>query len=113
VGQSLLFRSALSASIKVLSCFLDDFYRQGPGNLLMLGKPHGASIPESAFTVKDGKSLNSQQAGLNSAPIFTVSATANLFCWPAIATDSRRNVFLSTSTRYDRFSIAGDSPRRT
>lgn len=54
----------------------------------MPGKPHKTSIPEKAFTVKDGKSLNSERERLNSASIFTVSSTANFFCWPAIATDS-------------------------
>ena len=77
----------------------------------MPGKPHKTSIPEKAFTVKDGKSLERER--LNPASIFTVSSTANFFCWPAIATDSCRGVFFSKSTRYDYFSIAGDSPRRT
>ena len=58
----------------------------------MHGKPHKTSIPEKAFTV---------------------SSTANFFCWLAIATDSFREVFFSKSTRYVNFSIAGDSPRRT
>lgn len=79
----------------------------------MPGKPHKTSIPEKAFTVKDGKSLNSEWECLNPASIFTVSSTANFFCWPAIATDSRRDAFLSKSIRYGSFSIAGDSPRRT
>ena len=79
----------------------------------MPGKPHKTSFPEKAFTVKDGKSLNSERERLNLSSIFTVSSTANFFCWPAIATDSCRDVFLSKSTRYGNFSIAGDSPRRT
>ncbi|MBU9413482.1 hypothetical protein [Burkholderia multivorans] len=79
----------------------------------MPGKPHNTSFPEKAFTVKDGKSLNSESEGLNSASIFTVSSTANFFCWPAIATDSLRDAFPSESTHYVSFSIAGDSPRRT
>lgn len=79
----------------------------------MPGKPHKTSFPEKAFTVKDGKSLNSERECLNRAEIFTVSSTANFFCWPAIATDSSRDVFSSISTRYVKFSIAGDSPRRT
>ena len=79
----------------------------------MSGKPHKTSIPEKAFTVKDGKSLNSERERLNPASIFTVSSTANFFCWPAIVTDSCRDVFLSTSTRYGSFSIAGDSRRKT
>ena len=79
----------------------------------MPGKPHKTSFPEKAFTVKDGKSLNSERECLNPAEIFTVSSTANFFCWPAIATDSWRDVFPSISTRYVSFSIAGDSPRRT
>jgi hypothetical protein len=79
----------------------------------MPGKPHETSFPEKAFTVKDGKSLNSERECLNPASIFTVSPTVNFFCWPAIATDSFRNVSPSISTRYVGFSIAGDSPRRT
>jgi hypothetical protein len=59
----------------------------------MPGKPHKASFPEKTFTVKDGKSLNSEREGLNSASILTVSSTVNLFCWPAIATDRCRDVF--------------------
>ena len=46
-------------------------------------------------------------------PVLTATFTANLFRWPAIATDSLRNVFTYTSVRYDTFSIVGDSPRRT
>lgn len=79
----------------------------------MPGKPHKTSFPEKAFTVKDGKSLNSERECLNPAEIFTVSSTANFFCWQAIAIDSSRDVFSSISTRYVSFSIAGDSPRRT
>jgi hypothetical protein len=79
----------------------------------MPGKPHETSFPEKAFTVKDGKSLNSERECLNPASIFTVSPTVNFFRWPAIATDSCRDAFLSRSTRYVGFSIAGDSPRRT
>ena len=79
----------------------------------MPGKPHKTSFPEKAFTVKDGKSLNSERERLNPASTFTVSSTANFFCWPAIATDSFRDVFFYKSTLYDCFSIAGDSPRRT
>jgi hypothetical protein len=79
----------------------------------MPGKPHNTSFPEKAFTVKDGKSLNSEREGLNSASILTVNSTANLLCWPAIATDSLRNTFPSKSTHYVSLSIAGDSPRRT
>lgn len=79
----------------------------------MPGKPHKTSFPEKPFTVKDGKSLNSEREGLDSASILTVSFTVNLFCWPAIATDSYRDVFLSKSISYERFSVAGDSPRRT
>jgi len=79
----------------------------------MPGKPHKTSFPEKAFTVKDGISLNSERECLNPASILTVSSTVNLFCWPAIVTDSFRDVFLSKSTRYGSFSIASDSPRRT
>ena len=70
----------------------------------MLGKPHETSFPEKAFTVKDGKSLNSERECLNCASILTVSSTVNRFCWSAIATDSCRDVFPSKSTRYDGFS---------
>ncbi len=69
----------------------------------MPGKPHEISFPEKAFTVKDGKSLNSERECLNSASVLTVSSTVNRFCWSAIATDSRHDVFLSKSTRYDGF----------
>jgi hypothetical protein len=79
----------------------------------MPGKPRKTSFPEKTFTVKDGKSLNSKRECLNPASIFTVSSTANLFCWPAIATDRCRDVFILKSTRYGSFSIADDSPRRT
>ena len=67
----------------------------------MPGKPHKTSFPEKAFTVKDGKSLNSERECLNLASILTVSATVNRFCWPAIATDSCRDVFPFKSIRYD------------
>lgn len=79
----------------------------------MPGKPRKTSFPEKTFTVKDGKSLDSERECLNLASIFTVSSTANLFCWPAIATDRYRDVFTLKSTRYGSFSIADDSPRRT
>jgi hypothetical protein len=46
---------------------LDGFYRQGPGDLLMLGKPHKTSFLEKTFTVKDGFGLNSERDGLNPA----------------------------------------------
>lgn len=52
----------------------------------MPGKPHKTSFSEKIFTVKDGKSLNSEWEGINLASISTVSSTANFFCWPAIAT---------------------------
>jgi hypothetical protein len=76
----------------------------------MPGKPHKTSFPEEAFTVKDGKSLNSERECLNPASISTVSSTVSFFCWPAIATDSFRDAFLSKSTCYGYFSMAGDSP---
>jgi hypothetical protein len=79
----------------------------------MPGKPHKTCIPEKAFTVKDGKSLNRERECLNPASIFTVSSTANFFCWPAIATDSCRDIFCYKSIFYDFFSMAGNSPRRT
>ena len=53
----------------------------------MPGKPHETSIPEKPFTVKDGKSLNSERECLNPASIFTVSSTVNLFL---LAGDSHR-----------------------
>lgn len=59
----------------------------------MPGKPRKTSFPEKTFTVKDGKSLNSERECLNPASIFTVSSTANLFCWPVIATYRCRDVF--------------------
>ena len=43
----------------------------------------------------------------------TVTFTASLLRLLAIATDRCRDVFQYKSTRYDGFSIAGDSPRRT
>lgn len=79
----------------------------------MPGKPHETSFPEQTFTVKDGLGLDSERDGLNPASVLTASSTANLFCWPAIVTDSGRDVFAFKSTRYDVFSIADDSPRRT
>jgi hypothetical protein len=50
----------VSVSIKDFLRFFDGFYRQGPGDLLMPGKPHKTSFSEMTFTVKDGKSLNSE-----------------------------------------------------
>lgn len=46
----------------------------------MPGKPRKTSFPEKIFTVKDGKSLNSERECLNPASILTASATVNLFC---------------------------------
>ncbi|WP_313477419.1 hypothetical protein, partial [Stutzerimonas kunmingensis] len=43
----------------------DGFYRQGPGDLLMPGKPHGASFPKERFTVKDQFGLDSKRESLN------------------------------------------------
>ena len=60
----------------------------------MPGKPHEISFPEKTFTVKDGKSMDSEREGINLTSIFTVSSTVNLFCWPAIATDKYRDVFI-------------------
>ena len=79
----------------------------------MPGKPHKTSFPEEIFTVKGRFGLNSKREGLNPTSILTVSFTVNLFCWPAIATDSCCDVYLSKSIRYCSFSITGDSPRRT
>ncbi|SUA88768.1 Uncharacterised protein [Pandoraea pulmonicola] len=76
----------------------------------MPGKPHETSFPEKAFTVKDGKSLNSERECLNCASILTVSATVNRFCWPAIAIDSLRDAFFINQYVTTDLSIAGDSP---
>lgn len=65
----------------------------------MPGKLHKTSFPEKAFTVKDGKSLNSEQECLNPASIFTVGSTVNFFRWPAMVTDSCRDVFIYKSIR--------------
>lgn len=59
----------------------------------MPGKPLKTRFSEKTFTVKDGKSLNSERECLNPASILTASATVNLFCWPAIATDRCRDSF--------------------
>ncbi len=58
----------------------------------MPGKPHKTSISEKIFTVNDGKNPNSERECPNLASIFTVSFTVNFFCWPAIVTDSCRDV---------------------
>lgn len=55
----------MSVSIKDFLLFRDGFYRQGPGDPLMPGKPHEISIPEELFTVKDRFGLNSKREGLN------------------------------------------------
>jgi len=55
----------VSVSIEVFPPVLDGFYRQGSGDLLMLGKPHETSFPEETFTVKDRFGLNSKREGLN------------------------------------------------
>ncbi|NRE31711.1 hypothetical protein E5U26_13705 [Burkholderia pseudomallei] len=57
----------MSVSIEVFLLFRDGFYRQGPGDLLMPGKPHKTSFPEETFTVKDGFGLDSERDGLNPA----------------------------------------------
>ncbi|MEW3697672.1 hypothetical protein QOZ28_31585, partial [Pseudomonas aeruginosa] len=49
----LRLRSLVSVSIEVFTPVHDGFYRQGSGDLLMPGKPHGASFPKERFTVKD------------------------------------------------------------
>ncbi|MFW6853352.1 hypothetical protein ACODYM_18850 [Burkholderia gladioli] len=100
-------------SIVIFSCFSTAFYRQGSGDLLMPGKPRKTSFPEKIFTVKDGKSLNSERECLNPASIRTATFIVSFFCWLAIAADRCRDVFSSKSIRYVSFSIAGDSPRRT
>lgn len=45
----------------------------------MPGKPRRTSFPEKTFTVKDGKSLNSERECLNPASILTVSFIVNFF----------------------------------
>ncbi|MBB4596437.1 hypothetical protein [Xanthomonas arboricola] len=57
----------MSVSIEVFLLFHDGFYRQGPGDLLMPGKPHKTSFPEETFTVKDGFGLDSERDGLDPA----------------------------------------------
>lgn len=47
--------------------FFDGFYRQGPGGLLMLEKPHDISFPEETFTVKEGFGPNRERESLNPA----------------------------------------------
>jgi hypothetical protein len=70
----------VSVSIEDFLRFFDGFYRQGPGDQLMPEKPRKTSFPEKAFTVKDGKSLNSERECLNPASILTANATVSLFC---------------------------------
>jgi hypothetical protein len=55
----------VSVSIEVFPPVRDGFYRQGPRDLLMLGKPHKTSFPEMIFTVKDRFGLISKREGLN------------------------------------------------
>jgi hypothetical protein len=55
----------VSVSIEVFPPVHDGFYRQGPGDLLMPGKPYGASFPEERFTVKDRFGLDSKREGPN------------------------------------------------
>ncbi|MDF3983368.1 hypothetical protein P3W24_13755 [Luteibacter sp. PPL201] len=43
----------------------DGFYRQGPGDPLMLGTPHEISFPQAFFTDRDRFGLNSKQEGLD------------------------------------------------
>ena len=79
----------------------------------MPGKPHETSFPEETFTVKDLLISIVNGRVLIRPPVLTVSFTANLVCWPAIATDSCRDAFRYKSIRYNILSIADDSPRRT
>lgn len=60
----------------------------------MPGKPRKTSFPGKTFTVKDGKSLNSERVCLDAASIFTAHSAANLFCRPAVATDRLRDVLI-------------------
>ncbi|MFC6841894.1 hypothetical protein [Xanthomonas theicola] len=55
----------MSVSIEVFPPVRDGFYRQGPGDLSMPGKPHETSFPGERFTVKDRFGLNSKREGLN------------------------------------------------
>ncbi|MCQ4166264.1 hypothetical protein [Tahibacter harae] len=52
-------------SIEVFPPARDGFYRQGPRDLLMLGKPHKTNFPKKTFTVKDGFGLDSEREGPN------------------------------------------------
>ncbi|CUI39389.1 Uncharacterised protein [Achromobacter ruhlandii] len=45
----------------------------------MPGKPSKTSFLEKTFTVKDGKSLNSERECLNPASILTAGTTVNVF----------------------------------
>ena len=61
----------------------------------MAGKPYKTGFPGETFTVKDEFGLNSERTVLIWPSVLTASFTASLFCWLAIATDRRRDVFLS------------------
>jgi hypothetical protein len=55
----------VSVNIEVFTPVGDGFYRQGPGDPSMPGKPHETSFPGERFTVKDRFGLNSKREGLN------------------------------------------------
>jgi len=55
----------MSVSIEGVPPVRDGFYRQGPGDPLMLGKPHEISFPQEFFTVKELFGLYSKQEGLD------------------------------------------------
>lgn len=79
----------------------------------MPGKPHKTSFPEETFTVKDPFCLNSKREGLNPVPGYYRQFYRQPVPLEGDSTDSCRNVLLYKSTRFNRFSIADDSPRRT
>jgi hypothetical protein len=55
----------VSVSIAVFILFVTAFTVNGPGDLLMPGKPHNRSFPKERFTVKDRFGLDSKLEHLN------------------------------------------------
>lgn len=59
----------LGLKLEIAQCCVgkhcDGFYRQRPGDPLILGKPHEIGFPEEFFTLKDLFGLNSKQEGLD------------------------------------------------
>src|SRR5690606_36932737 len=66
-----------------------------------------------AFYRQDRKSIDHQRAGLSPGWKLTVSFTANLSRWPAIGSDSYRDVFLLKSILYADALITGRSLQET